>query len=63
MGTDRRVYKIISADPPVLLSSLEKYGLKKESIPVAIGGSLDEFGNRTRLRLELELERDRNNHR
>jgi hypothetical protein len=49
-------------EPPVLLSSLEKYGLKKEGIPVVLGGTWNEFGNWMRNRLQLELERERNDH-
>jgi hypothetical protein len=49
-------------EPPLLLSSLEEYGFKKEGIPVAQGGTWNEFGNWTTLRLQLELERERNEH-
>jgi hypothetical protein len=63
MGKDLRLRRIIHiGEPPVLLSSLEKYSLKKESIPAAIGGSWNEFGNWTELRLQLELEQERNDH-
>jgi hypothetical protein len=63
MGKDMRVRRIEHfGEPPVLLSSLEEYGLKKEGIPAALGGTWNEFGNWTTLRLQLELERERNEH-
>jgi hypothetical protein len=63
MGKDLRLRRIIhKGEPSVLLSSLKRYCLEKESIPAAIGGSWNEFENWMELRLQLELERERNDH-